>query len=377
MPLDRVAREERALWLRLVLTPGVGTGTALSLLRAFGLPEGIFSAGTAQLTRVAGSEAATRLAAADPARDAVVAAALDWAQAPGRHLVTLADPSYPKRLLEIGDPPPLLYVAGDPGVFAQPSLAVVGSRHATAAGEGNARAFAEVLAGAGLVVVSGLALGIDAAAHRGALDCPGGRTVAVVGTGLDTVYPTENRPLADQVIARGALVSELPLGTVPQRGNFPRRNRLIAGLALGVLVVEAAARSGSLITARLAGEFGREVFAIPGSIHSPVARGCHALIKQGAKLVESAEDVLGELRLDPQRTSRAAAAPPGAKGAAADAPAEATDLLAALGWDPASFDELSTRVEREPGSLREALLEAELAGIVERLADGRFQRRRT
>lgn len=375
MPLDSAAREERALWLRLVLTPGVGAGTALSLLRAYGLPEAIFAAGTGALTRVAGSEVAARLTASDATRDTAVAAALDWAEATGRHLITLADPRYPARLLEIGDPPPLLYLAGDPAALALPALAVVGSRSCTAAGEGNARAFARSLADAGLAIVSGLALGIDAAAHRGAIDTPGGRTVAILGTGLDTVYPAEHRELARQVAARGAMVSELPLGTAPQRWNFPRRNRLIAGLSMGVLVVEAATRSGSLITARLAGEFGREVFAIPGSIHSPVARGCHALIRQGAKLVESADDVLSELRIARTRPASVAAAVEPAKAALAGATADGAALLATLGWDPAGLDELAQRTGQGTGALSETMLELELAGVVERLADGRYQRR--
>ena len=213
MPLDSAAREERALWLRLVLTPGVGAGTALSLLRACGLPESIFATATSELARVAGSELATRLKAADPQRDDAVARALDWAEAPDRHLISLADPRYPARLLEIGDPPPLLYLEGDPTTLAPPALAVVGSRSCTAAGQGNARAFARSLADAGLVIVSGLALGIDAAAHRGALDARDGRTVAVLGTGLDRIYPAEHQELARQVAARGALVGEMPLGT--------------------------------------------------------------------------------------------------------------------------------------------------------------------
>lgn len=376
MPLDSAARDERAPWLRLVLTPGVGAGTALSLLRAYGLPEAIFAAGTGALVRVAGTEVAARLKGSDPARDTAVAAALDWAQGPDRHLISLADPRYPARLLEIGDPPPLLYVLGDPAALALPALAVVGSRSCTAAGQGNARAFARSLADAGLAIVSGLALGIDAAAHRGALDAADGRTIAILGTGLDTVYPAEHRDLARQVAGRGALVSELPLGTAPQRWNFPRRNRLIAGLSMGVLVVEAAKRSGSLITARLAGEFGREVFAIPGSIHSPVARGCHALIRQGAKLVESADDVLSELRMPRTRPASAAAEQLDPAGTASQgASAGAAALLASLGWDPAGLDELAQRTGQGAGALNETLLELELSGVVERLADGRYQRR--
>jgi DNA processing protein len=289
-------------------------------------------------------------------------------------------------------------VGGRPERLAAHSLAIVGSGAATQGGCETSQAFSRALAEAGLTIVSGLAEGIDAAAHRGALDTPAG-TVAVFGTGLDRVYPARHAGLARAILERGgAVVSEFPPGTGPRRASFPRRNRLIAGLSLGVLVVEAAQRSGSLITARQAGEFGREVFAIPGSIHAPLARGCHQLIRQGAKLVETANDVLEELvplGFGPaDRASRpggrdAAGAGGSAgtpdSGRAPDAPGAATSadsaLLAAVGWDPVGIDTLADRLQRggepaDPGALVAELLALELARRVERLADGRYRRTR-
>ena len=295
MPLPDDARETSAQWLRLVLTPGIGPATARRLLGAFGLPEEIFAAGHAKLSAALDGPRAQALLGADPERDAAVKSALDWAEAEGHHLLAFDDPRYPPRLLEISDPPPVLFVHGNPDALARPSLAIVGSRHASQSGLGHARDFARALGDAGLTIVSGLAQGIDAAAHRGALDTQAG-TVAVMGTGIDLVYPTGHRALAEAIASNGALVSELPLGAPVLRSNFPRRNRLIAGLTLATLVVEAARQSGSLITARQATEAGRDVMAIPGSIHSPLSKGCHQLIRDGAKLVESAEDVLVELR---------------------------------------------------------------------------------
>ena len=237
MPLPEGARVERAAWLRLVLTPGIGPAATRDLLAAFGLPEEVLAAGSEARARVVGAPLARAIAARDPERERAIDAALEWASAGHHHLVSLADPLYPKPLLQIGDPPPLLYVAGDPGVLSLPALAMVGSRSASATGAETAEAFAAALAATGLAIVSGLALGIDAASHRGALRA-GGATVAVLGTGADRVYPARNRELAQAIVARGgALVSELPLGTGVRRDHFPRRNRLIAGLSLGVLVV--------------------------------------------------------------------------------------------------------------------------------------------
>lgn len=388
MPLPEGARVERAAWLRLVLTPGVGPAAARDLLAAFGLPEEVLAAGSEARARVVGAPLARAIAARDPERERAIDAALEWASAGHHHLVSLADPLYPKPLLQIGDPPPLLYVAGDPGVLSLPALAMVGSRSASATGAETAEAFAAALAATGLAIVSGLALGIDAASHRGALRA-GGATVAVLGTGADRVYPARNRELAQAIVARGgALVSELPLGTGVRRDHFPRRNRLIAGLSLGVLVVEAALRSGSLGTARQAGEFGREVFAIPGSIHSPLAKGCHLLIKQGARLVESASDVLDELapgatrgaaaELAPDASARAApgAASGAGPGAAPGPGARAAPLEAAMGWDPVSVETLARRLPAlSIDAISARLLELELEGRAERLDDGRYRLR--
>ncbi len=371
MPLPEGARAERAAWLRLALTPGVGPATARDLLAAFGLPEDVLAAGSEARARVVGAPLARAIASADAERERAIEATLAWAEANEHHLVTLADPLYPKLLLQIGDPPPLLYVVGSPQVLSQPALAMVGSRSATSSGAETAEAFAAALATAGLAIVSGLALGIDAASHRGALRSDG-TTVAVLGTGADRIYPSQNRALAHAIVARGgALVSELPLGTGVRRDHFPRRNRLIAGLSLGVLVVEAALRSGSLGTARQAGEFGRDVFAIPGSIHSPLAKGCHLLIKQGARLVESASDVLDELTPAPAPANHA----PRETGAPPCDPAT-SPIEAALGWDPVSAEILARRLpDLSIAQISARLLELELEGKVERLDDGRYRRR--
>jgi DNA processing protein len=355
------------------------------LLAAFGLPGQIFAQSHSNLASVAGAEAAAALRSG-PRQDAVDAA-LAWAAEDGNRILTLADDAYPKALLEIPDPPVVLYVKGDPALFDHPALAMVGSRTPTAQGEANAEAFARSLAESGLTVVSGLALGIDAAAHRGALAAAGGVTVAVIGTGIDRIYPAANETLAREIAARGALLSEFPLGTPPIRHNFPRRNRLIAGLAQGVLVVEATLNSGSLITARLALDAGREVFAIPGSIHSPLARGCHRLIRQGAKLVETAEDVFEELRgrlgaalpprqEKPARTRRAAthAPRPQPSPPPVDLPPDTARVLAALGPDPRDIDSLALATALPVEALHAHLLTLELEGLATRQAGGGFVR---
>ncbi len=363
--------EDLADWLRLTLCPGVGPAAQRALLAAFGPPGGIFAAGHTAITSVAGADVANRLLA-DPDAQALEAARR-WCAEPGNHILTLADPGYPQTLLDIADPPTLLYVKGDPDVFVRPALAIVGARSATPQGAALAEAFARSLAGSGLTIVSGLALGIDAAAHRGALADQGGTTVAVIGTGADRVYPARNRALAHEIAQRGAIVSEYPLGTPPLPHNFPRRNRLIAGLARGVLVVEAAVGSGSLITARLATEGGREVFAIPGSIHSPLSRGCHRLIRDGAKLVETAEDVLEELRwgatISPDAPHRPAATVtrPLPEG-------ESARVLDAIGFDPVDIDTLAVRSGLTLAALYAILLPLELDGHIGRLPGGRFQR---
>lgn len=298
-----------------------------------------------------------------------------WALAAGVTPLHALDARYPPLLAQIPDAPALLYVRGDPQTLSAPQLAMVGTRRPTAAGLHTARALAGYLAQAGLVITSGLALGIDAASHEGAL-APGGRSIAVLGCGLDVIYPPEHTGLAERIAERGALVSEYPPGTPPRRGNFPRRNRLISALSLGTLVVEAARHSGSLITARLAAEQGREVFAVPGSIHNPMARGCHALIRNGATLVEGAEDILQELRISLPKQQLTG--PPVAPGSTRpDAPPLDNDykiLLDALGHEPAGVDLLVERSGLPSPSVASMLLILELEGRVELQPDGRYMR---
>lgn len=379
MPLDALDTDDLAHWLRLTLTPGVGPTAARTLLRAFGLPRSVFEASPVALARTVGPRLARALGAADGAREQAVAQALDWARHDVHHLVTLADADYPTPLLQIPDPPALLYLRGRRDALARPMLAIVGSRNATAAGAAHARSFARTLSAAGWTIASGLALGIDAAAHDGALDGAGG-TVAVLGTGVDLVYPSRHAALADRICADGALLSECPLGLGPSAGQFPRRNRLIAGLSRGVLVVEAAVRSGSLITARQAGDFGRDVFAIPGSIDSPLARGCHALIRDGARLVESADDVLSELPLL-EPTHRTQNLPLFASAHSQQnpdpeiaSPISHDPILEALGHDPVSPDTLAAHLSLPPGEVGARLVMLELAGSLQRLPDGRVVR---
>ncbi|MDJ0916194.1 MAG: DNA-processing protein DprA [Woeseiaceae bacterium] len=298
-----------------------------------------------------------------------VAATMDWLQTEGHTLLVLGDESYPQLLAGIDDPPPFLYVNGGVDALHLPSLAIVGSRNPTKGGERNASDFAEHLAGNGFVVVSGLAQGIDTAAHRGAL-ASGGSTVACLGHGIDRIYPAANRDLAHSIAAQGALVSEFPLGTAPDKRHFPQRNRLISGLSLGTLVVEAAKRSGSLITARLAGEQGREVFAIPGSIHNALSRGCHQLIRSGAKLVESADDIVAELghwisHLRQPETEVETSV-------TEDLNDEQKDLLNIMGHDPVSIDSLVEGSGLTIDQLSSMLLILELEGRVEKLPGGQY-----
>jgi DNA processing protein len=344
---------------------------ARSLLTLFGLPENIFCAGFDALRRVVSAPVALALSTPLPAdMQALIDATLVWLEAPGNHVLTLADARYPGPLLEISDPPLLLHLKGRLELLSGPALAVVGSRNASSQGAANAEHFSHALSDAGLTIVSGLALGIDAAAHRGGLR-GAASTIAVIGTGIDIVYPRSNRALADLIAEQGCIISEYALGLPPLPGNFPRRNRLISALARAVLVVEAAARSGSLITARMAAEQGRDVFAIPGSIHSALARGCHSLIKQGAKLVESVDDVLGEMQL----SSAGFIAPASSAAALAHTldPAQQA-LLAALGHDPVDADNLAQRAGLDAASVIAQLLALELDGRVERLPGGLFQR---
>jgi DNA processing protein len=357
--------DEFAAWFRLLETPGVGRDTARKLLAAFGSAQAVVSARPAQWQRIVGAELAASLEAEPPDHDSRLDAARRWRQAGDgtHHVITLGEAAYPSALLQTADPPLLLYVQGRVETLSTPGLAIVGSRNPTTQGADNARSFAAPIAGAGMTVVSGLALGIDGAAHEGAL-AAAGRTIAVVGTGLDRVYPRRHLDLAHRIAATGAIVSEFAPGTPPLPPNFPLRNRIIAGLSQGTLVVEAALRSGSLITARLASEAGREVFAIPGSIHSPLSRGCHALIKQGAKLVESAADILEALRTGTPDDGPA------------DGPTDKTDpLLDAMGHDPVTLDVLGARTGYSAAELSVRLLELELDGHLARLPGNLYQRR--
>ncbi|MCK9282984.1 MAG: DNA-processing protein DprA [Rhodocyclaceae bacterium] len=358
-------------WLRLAAVPGVGGETQRRLLKACGLPEAIFAATHTALAAIVGEQVALRLLSYDAAVE--VETALTWADLPGNRILTLADADYPAPLLDSDDPPPLLYAKGRVELLRQPALAVVGSRNASRQGEQNAEAFAEALSRSGLAVVSGLALGIDAAAHRGALRGAGG-TIAVIGTGVDRIYPARNEALTREIAERGVIVSEFALGTPPLAANFPRRNRIIAGLAKGCLVVEAAPRSGSLITARLAAEAGREVFAIPGSIHSPLSKGCHALIKQGAKLVESAEDILEELGWTPANSGLGTPAEVACGWADPALDGDGgQNVLAALGYDPCTLDGLVDRTGLTADTLLAMLLVLELDGRVAQLPGGLYQ----
>jgi len=360
-----------AAWVRLEQTPGVGPAIARKLLSVFGLPEGIFAASFSALQKVVPERIAQSLIGPPPETlEALISSTLEWCAQPGNHLLTLADQSYPPALLDIPDPPLMLYAKGRAELLSAPSLAIVGSRNATAQGVANAENFSKALSQAGLTIISGMALGIDTAAHRGGMQ-GAGSTIAVIGTGADIVYPARNRSLAHQIADIGCIVSEYPLGTPAIASNFPRRNRLISGLARGVLVIEAAAQSGSLITARLGAEQGRDVFAIPGSIHSPLSKGCHLLIKQGAKLVESAQDVLEELLL-PSDTYTSNA--PSALPFASSSDPELTRLLEAVGFDPVSADDLCERSGLDVATLNTRLLTLELDGAVERLPDGKYRR---
>ncbi len=378
-----MGREELAAWLRLALTPGVGSTAARRLLAAFGLPGHVFIQPVEALSQLVSSEQAQALRSEPEQWAAAVAVAWQWLHEPGitgeRRILTLADDEYPQAVLNIEDPPLILYVLGQVRSPWPAAIAVVGSRNPTPQGLANSRNFSRSFAQAGLSVVSGLALGVDGAAHEGALEgaAPGRlATIAVVGTGLDRVYPRQHLELAQRIARNGLLVSEYPLGTPPLPPNFPKRNRIIAALSQGTLVVEAALRSGSLITARQAAEQGKDVFAIPGSIHAPQSRGCHALLKQGAKLVESAQDVLEELSPPGSRVAAAAGTVGDSDEADDSRPGRPEDasLLAALGFDPVSLDALVARTGIAPSHLQARLLELELEGEVARLPGGLFQR---
>jgi DNA processing protein len=376
-------------WLRLELTPGVGNVTARVLLQQFGLPQEIFEASESELKHWVTAQQASALVQIPDGLDALVDDTWQWLDiSPEQHRVlTLGDADYPVALLDIEDPPLMLYALGQTrdlatafALCAQSAVAVVGSRNPTPQGVQNARQFSAALGQAGVTVVSGLALGIDGAAHEGALEGyadSGLATIAVVGTGLDRVYPKGHRDLAHRIAARGVLLSEYPLGTPPLSANFPKRNRIISGLAKGTLVVEAALKSGSLITARMAVEQGKDVFAIPGSIHATQARGCHALIKQGAKLVESAQDILDELNLGlafPSLKQTSDEGAPDSSGSASSLSVLEAGLLEALGYEPSTLDALQNRTGMDTATLQALLMGLELGGWLGRLPGGKVQR---
>ena len=360
-------------WLYLRHTPGAGGRTCHTLLDAFATVEDIFNASHQQLSALAIKP--ETISALNNQQKPDISADLNWSQEDNHHIITFFDPRYPERLKELPDAPPILYVRGDPDYLLQPQLAIVGSRNPSAAGRNTAKEFAHHLSNAGITITSGLASGIDGASHQGALQGLAG-TVAVVAHGLDIVYPASHQKLAQEITQQGAVISEMPIGTQPQRGLFPRRNRLISALSLGTLVVEAALKSGSLITARLAMEQNREVFAIPGSIHNPMARGCHQLIRQGAKLVETASDILEELCIEqpknslyPQKTEKNI--PENAKDLHQALDPDHQKLLKCLAYEPASIDELIISSNFSAAELASMLLILELEGIVV-CQDGRY-----
>jgi len=367
------APDDLAHWLRLERAPGVGAGMARKLLTAFGPPQNIFLSSLSDLQEVVVPAIAHALLATPSAATlALIEHTQAWAAHSENHIFTLADADYPSALLEIHDPPILLYAKGRITLLSHPAIAIVGSRNASAQGITNAGQFAASLSSSGLTIISGLALGIDTAAHQGALQAlqtsvNAGSTIAVIGTGMDIVYPARNRQLAHQIAENGCILSEYPLGMPAIAANFPRRNRIISGLARGVLVVEAALQSGSLITARMAAEQGRDIFAIPGSIHSPLAKGCHLLIKQGAKLVETAQDILEELEYAAIPTT-----PREPNQPAADAPY--AHVLHSMGYDAIDADTLAQRCQLDIAEIHTHLLTLELDGHAEILPGGLYRR---
>ncbi len=386
-------RAELKAWLRLTLTPGVGNDTARKLLAAFGSAEAVFEQSAAALRQLGSDKLVLAITTEPPKLADLLQTTLDWlASSPDcdyradRVIAPIGSALYPAPLLNIEDPPLVLYMMGSQlnswqyatDLIAK-SLAIVGSRNPTPQGEANARQFAKAFAEQGLCIVSGLALGVDGAAHDGALlgapdNCCA--TIAVVGTGLDRVYPKKHLALAHRIAANGLIISEFPIGTPPINANFPKRNRIISGLSVGTLVVEAALKSGSLITARLASEQGKDVFAIPGSIHSPQSRGCHYLIKQGAKLVETAQDVMEELKIPASHVSQISQISriDPLTGEDDEAPEGDSAFLSALGFDIVSLDALQARTGWPTPELQAKLLELELDGFVTRLPGGLFQR---
>jgi DNA processing protein len=362
LPTNSPSHEALADWLVLLHAPRLGPRGLLTLLEHYGSPQAIIESHLELAPSL-------RDYLQNPDREAIEHD-LEWLEArDGRHILCIDSPLYPPMLRTISDPPPVLFVAGDPACLSQPQLAMVGSRNPTAGGCEHAQAFATDLAQAGLLITSGLAMGIDAAAHRGALAAQG-KTVAVTGNGLDRIYPARNKSLAGEIAQHGAIVSEFPPGTPPLAANFPRRNRIISGLSVGTLVIEAAIRSGSLITARLAAEQGREVFALPGSIHNPMAKGCHRLIRDGAILVETSADIVEELASLLGALENTC--PENSAEPVADA--QTHPLFAYLGHDPVDIDTLVERSGLTPEQVSAMLLALELHGSIEALPGGRYCR---
>jgi len=362
--------EEKLLWISLGSISGIGSQTFCQLLKAFGSPENIYAANLRQLREIVSENIANEIVRGH--HQDSLSQASQWLSQSNNHLITLADPEYPRSLLEIADPPPFLYAKGNLTLLNQPGIAIVGSRNASVQGEKNAEAFAFDLCAYGLCIVSGLALGIDGAAHRGALRA-NGSTIAVVGTGLDIVYPAKHRELAHQIAEHGLIISEFDLGIPSRPQNFPRRNRIISGLSLGCLVVEANLQSGSQITARLATEQGREVFAIPGSIHSPMSKGCHQLIKQGAKLVDCLQDITEELNLSRHRPSELISghdpdSEPPIENVAGNV------ILEAMGYDPITLDNLVALSGLTVSDVSSMLMLLELEGKIASLTGGQYQK---
>lgn len=363
--------DDTALWVALSQIKGLGNATLCQLLNKYGLPEAIFSTPASKLKEVVSAPIANAIAGGPNFES--LAPTLTWLKDSENHIITFADHTYPQQLLEIANPPAILYAKGNISLLQKTCIAMVGSRNATPQGEKNAESFAENLCDHGICVVSGMALGIDGAAHRGAIKSTG-ETIAVVGTGLDIVYPATHRNLAHQIVQHGLILSEFALGTPSKAQNFPRRNRIISGLSLGCLVVEANLGSGSLITAKLAAEQGREVFAIPGSIHSPVVKGCHSLIKQGAKLVESSEDVLSELPIQTPENTGKNISPNGSLPKWANDSPEANTVLGFMGVDPIDFDALQQQTGLTADALSTMLTLLELDGVISKLDGLKFQR---
>lgn len=356
--------EEKALWVSLNSIYGLGSQAFIQLLKAFGSPAAIYEATLSQLKEVVPEKLALEIQ--QGVNEQVVNDTIAWLSKENNYVVTLADPAYPKSLLEINDPPPLLYAKGDLALLNMPGIAIVGSRNASVQGEKNAEAFAADLSQHGLCINSGMALGIDGAAHRGALRV-NGNTIAVVGTGLDIVYPAKHRDLAHQIVEHGLIISEFALGTPSKPQNFPKRNRIISGLSLGCLVVEANLQSGSQITARLAAEQGREVFAIPGSIHSPMSKGYHQLIKQGAKLVDCIQDILDELDIEKNIQSLPIVHK-------SEESFKNNTLLDFLGFEPMSLESIVVLSGLTVSEVSSMLMLLELEGSIASLPGGKYQR---